>query len=53
MTRSLIRIRALTLAVMLGTAGAALAACNTMEGFGQDVEAAGDTIETEAREAND
>jgi predicted small secreted protein len=41
----------------LGVAGAlslmlGLAACNTVEGFGEDVEAAGDAIEDEASERN-
>lgn len=40
----------LTLALLsLGT----MAACNTTEGFGQDVEAAGDQIEETARKAKD
>ena len=38
-------IRPLLLIMLLG---AGLAGCNTMEGFGRDVEAAGEKIEEEA-----
>ena len=52
MTQSILRVRTLILAMMLGATGVGMSACNTMEGFGQDVESAGDTIEDEARKAN-
>lgn len=38
-------------AALIGAAS--LTACNTVEGVGQDVEAAGQTIEETAQEAND
>ena len=41
--------RVLGLSMALG----ALTACNTMEGAGKDIEAAGDAIEDEAREHNE
>lgn len=41
---TLLRASALTLFVLL------LSACNTMAGMGQDIEAAGETIEREASE---
>ena len=41
----------IALAAVAGTL--ALSACNTVEGVGQDVEAAGETIEETARETND
>ena len=44
-------IRALGLAGALGLIFG-LAGCNTVEGFGEDVEAAGDAIEDEASERN-
>ena len=36
---------------ILAFSGAALTACNTVEGFGQDVEATGDAIEDGSRDA--
>ena len=39
------------LAALVGAAS--LTACNTVEGVGQDVEAAGEAIEETAQEAND
>ncbi len=39
------------LAALIGAAS--LTACNTVEGVGEDVEAAGQTIEQTAQEAND
>lgn len=39
--------------LMLGGATALLGACNTTEGFGKDVEAAGDAIEDTADDASD
>jgi predicted small secreted protein len=44
-------LRGLSLAGALGLM-LGLAACNTVEGFGEDVEAAGDAIEDEASERN-
>lgn len=41
-------IQALLLAFLFG---AGLAGCNTVEGFGEDLEAAGDNLEDEAEEA--
>jgi predicted small secreted protein len=39
--------------VGLATSGALLTACNTTEGVGEDVEAAGDAIDDAAEDAND
>jgi predicted small secreted protein len=36
----------------LMTAGAVLSACNTTEGVGEDIEAAGDSIDDAAEDAN-
>lgn len=52
MTDILLRFRPLILATMLGVTGVSLAACNTMEGVGEDVEAAGSSLEEEAEDAN-
>ncbi|RMH30498.1 MAG: entericidin A/B family lipoprotein [Planctomycetota bacterium] len=38
---------------MLGASGAMLTACNTTEGVGEDIEAAGDAISDTARDAKD
>ena len=43
-------LTAALLAPVLGIALLALSACNTMEGFGQDMENAGEEIEEEAEE---
>ncbi|MDF1847828.1 MAG: entericidin A/B family lipoprotein [Parvibaculaceae bacterium] len=43
-----IRMLGLTMAMALG-----IAACNTVEGVGQDIENTGDAIQDSAREASD
>lgn len=53
MTNSILRLRTLLLALMLGVAGVSLGACNTMEGMGEDMQSAGGALEEEANEAND
>ena len=47
--------RKLTFAMMAALIGAAsfLAACNTVEGAGRDVQSAGQAVEQTAQEAND
>lgn len=35
------------------TAGAAMSACNTTEGVGEDIEASGEAIDDAAEDAND
>ncbi|GAA0588667.1 entericidin A/B family lipoprotein [Caenispirillum bisanense] len=47
--RSPLNALLLSLALSVGTIG--LAACNTVEGFGEDMQAAGEGIENEAQEA--
>jgi predicted small secreted protein len=42
------KIKLLVLFLLLSTTGVSLAACNTMEGFGRDVEAAGEGLQEEA-----
>jgi predicted small secreted protein len=39
-------------ALALVLMGASVSACNTTEGFGKDVQSAGEAIEEEAEEAN-
>lgn len=44
-------LQASLVALTLTAAAAGLSACNTTEGFGRDVEAAGDAIEDTAQDA--
>lgn len=45
-------LRSLLLAAALGTAAVALAACNTVEGAGEDIQAGGRAIDEAAEDAN-
>ncbi len=42
-----------TFAALLGISALALTACNTTEGVGEDIEAAGDALSDSARDAKD
>lgn len=52
-TKETLRMKLLAMLLALGGASAMLAACNTTEGFGEDVEATGDAIEDTAADASD
>ncbi len=47
------RSRTLVIALGLAVFGVSLQACNTTEGVGEDIEAAGDAIDDAAEDAND
>lgn len=49
----LARLRALLVALGLAGLGLSLQACNTTEGVGEDIRAAGDAIDDAAEDAND
>ncbi len=44
-------VRMITASILLGSATMALSACNTTEGFGQDVKNTGQTISNTAQQA--
>lgn len=48
-----VRLRRLFGLIASILAGATIAACNTVEGAGKDIEATGDAIEDTARDAKD
>ncbi|MEZ6242072.1 MAG: entericidin A/B family lipoprotein [Phycisphaerales bacterium] len=52
-TTNLSRLRAVLIALGLVSFGFALQACNTTEGVGEDIRAAGDAIDHAAEDAND